>query len=169
MKPLSKDQKPKPLAATGGASVPQDSTVWLVDDDAAIRGFAKLALEDSGYRVVACSSGEEALLRAKEHRGPIHLLLSDIVMPGMTGTELVKAMTEKRPGIKTLLISGCASETTPAAIASRKAFLAKPFTVEQLLQSVRDALEGPGGGSVFPSEPSGLNSLGSVLAAIAIF
>jgi DNA-binding NtrC family response regulator len=152
--------------AQGGQIIPQDPTVLLVDDDDAVRGFAELALSSSGYRVFACSGGEQALRRANEHRGPIHLLLTDIVMPGMTGTELVKVMAERRPGIKALLISGCASENTPGAIASRKAFLAKPFTVEQLLSAVRDALSGPGGGTARPAGMRDWKMFGGIFSGI---
>ena len=102
-------------------------------------------LKEEGYRVLEASQPSEALRVARAHRGPIHLLLTDMVMPEMTGADLARELARERRGLRVVYMSGY----TPGAVADRgivadpALFLQKPFSSEDLLAKVRSALEGP--------------------------
>jgi len=114
----------------------------LVEDEDSVRRLARKVLETAGYLVLEAPHGGEALQLAMNYRGPIHALVSDVVMPGLSGQELSTRLQMNRPGLKVLFISGYAQE----AIASHgilgpgAAFLEKPFTPVALTQKVRDLL-----------------------------
>ena len=99
-------------------------------------------LERSGYTVLPCADGAEALEVAEQHEQPIHLLLTDVVMPGLRGHEVAQRVSVSRPDIKVLYMSGYADEALlgPTAIA-HEALIEKPFAVENLTRRVREALE----------------------------
>jgi len=121
-------------------------TVLVAEDESGVRSVLVRALRSRGYEVLEAKNGEDALLVAERHNAPIHLVVTDVVMPSMNGTELFHALRGWYPRMRVLFISGYAKSTIPpdAFIEGQgAAFLAKPFTVEQLLTEVRRLLQAP--------------------------
>ncbi|MGH9474717.1 MAG: response regulator [Terriglobales bacterium] len=122
-------------------------TILLAEDEEIVRRLVVELLTRAGYEVLAAANGVLALEVARTHRSRIHLLISDVAMPAMTGVELARQIGALHPDTKILLISGYAD---PAAIEELKlqagfAYLRKPFTPQTLLQQARLLLEsGPG-------------------------
>jgi two-component system cell cycle sensor histidine kinase/response regulator CckA len=117
-------------------------TVLLVDDEPEVRGLAGEILRRVGYTLLEAGSGEEALTVVDKHGSPIHLLVTDIMMPGMNGRELAERMRSLRPDLRVLYISGYVrdADTRAALLGNQSAFLSKPFTPETLTQKVRELL-----------------------------
>lgn len=115
----------------------------MVDDEAQVRNLARDILVGAGYRVLEAEDGESALRIAEEHPGAIHVVLTDVMMPGINGKELGDRLLALRPDIKTIFMSGRAAEVISDAgvLIPVDAFVAKPFTVERLLNKVRERLE----------------------------
>ncbi|MBA3347861.1 MAG: PAS domain S-box protein, partial [Actinobacteria bacterium] len=135
----------KPVAAgPAPAHDPQtgDETILLVEDEDVVRALAHRVLERCGYVVLACANGAEAIDVAERHEQPIHLLLTDVVMPGLRGHEVAERVASTRPGIKVLYMSGYADEALlgRASIVG-SALIEKPFAVDALARRVREALE----------------------------
>ena len=118
-------------------------TILVVDDEAQVRTLARDILLGAGYRVLEAEDGEQALRVAEDHQGAIHILLTDIMMPGINGKELADRFLVARPDAKAIFMSGRAAEVISDAgvLIPVDAFLAKPFTVERLLNKVRERLE----------------------------
>jgi CheY-like chemotaxis protein len=114
----------------------------VVDDETPVRTLARDILLGAGYRVLEAEDGEQALRVAEEHRETIHVLLTDVVMPGINGKELADRLAAIHTDTKTIFMSGCASEVVSDAgvLIPVDAFVAKPFTVERLLNKVRDRI-----------------------------
>ena len=132
-----------PALQAGSTGIGGTETVLLVERDDAVRRLARETLDPLGYVVLAAERAERGLEIAKEHRGPIHLLVTDVVMPGLTGTGLVASLAKLRPGIPVLYMSGY---TESAAI--RNGFLEpgapllqKPFGPAELARRVRQTLD----------------------------
>jgi two-component system cell cycle sensor histidine kinase/response regulator CckA len=121
-----------------------NETVLLVEDDRAVRTLALRVLTQSGYRVVEASSGEEALSLARDFSEPIAILVTDVVMNGMTGTELARQFVALYPGTKVLYLSGYMEADTRNSILRevQSSFLGKPFRPRDLVQKVRQTLDG---------------------------
>jgi CheY-like chemotaxis protein len=119
-------------------------TILVVEDDAGLRTLAKTVLEEAGYAVLDARFGDEALWVADRHEGAIHLLLTDGVMPVMSGRELADRLLALHPDAAVVYMSGYQRESFPGAPPPEEAFLAKPFTPETLLTTVRTALTGTG-------------------------
>jgi PAS domain S-box-containing protein len=123
-------------------------TILLVEDEGSLRAIARETLEEHGYRVIEAAGASEALATASRHPEPIHLLVSDVVMPGMNGRALFESLVAARPELGVLYMSGY----TDDVIAHRGLFesgnllLAKPFTARALLERVRAALGDRGRG-----------------------
>jgi signal transduction histidine kinase/CheY-like chemotaxis protein len=119
-------------------------TILLVEDEAAVRRLAREGLGARGYRVLEAAKGAEALELAAQHRGPIHLLLTDVVMPGMSGAEVAARIVALRPTTQMLYVSGYPDDALGphGVLAPGIAFLAKPFTVGELARKVRQVLDG---------------------------
>jgi two-component system cell cycle sensor histidine kinase/response regulator CckA len=116
-------------------------TILVVEDEPAVLGFASRLLERSGYRVLRARDGEQAIKTSRRHQGPIDLLFSDIVMPGMSGRDAASAIKAVRPDIKLLFTSGYSEQTNVRRGGrSRLRFLAKPYSGEDLLSAVRAAM-----------------------------
>jgi two-component system, cell cycle sensor histidine kinase and response regulator CckA len=119
-------------------------TVLIVEDDDALRTVACRALRQCGYEVLVASDGAEALEHCSRHQGGLHLVVTDMVMPEMSGIELAESIALRYPEIRVLLMSGYTrDETARRGIASeRYAFLEKPFTPSKLAARVRELLDG---------------------------
>ena len=117
-------------------------TVLVVDDEEAVRRLASRMLTWSGYQALEARHGREALATIEQHAGPIHLVLTDIKMPGMNGRELGREIERRWPDKRILYMSGFASEVFQGGLLEAGApFLAKPFTQEDLTGKVRGLLE----------------------------
>ncbi len=121
-------------------------TILLAEDDEMVRSLVRETLEREGYRVVAAADPVEAQKLAEAHRGPIHLLITDVVMPKVSGRELANSLQERRPELKVLYMSGYTDNAILNSGILRKevAFLQKPFTPAALAEKVRDVLENNG-------------------------
>ena len=119
-------------------------TILVVEDDPSVRGLVQEALRLSGYEVLDARHGIEALLTGAKHLGPIHLLLTDVAMPQMSGPEVAEKLTVVRPEIKVLYMSGYPDHPVfeQGGIKRDTAFLQKPFTPNVLTQKVREVLDG---------------------------
>jgi CheY-like chemotaxis protein len=118
-------------------------TILVVDDEVQVRTLARDILQGAGYQVLEAEDGEQALQLAASHPGPINILLTDVMMPGINGKELADKLLVGRPEVKAIFMSGRAAEVISDAgvLIPVDAFLAKPFTVERLLNKVRERLE----------------------------
>jgi len=119
-------------------------TVLLVEDEDQIRNVARGILERHGYRVIECRNAGEALLTCEQHKGTIHLLLSDVVMPQMSGKQLAVRLAPVRPEMKVLFMSGYTDGALVGQLATGSAFLQKPLTPGALTRKVREVLDSPG-------------------------
>jgi two-component system, cell cycle sensor histidine kinase and response regulator CckA len=117
-------------------------TVLVVEDEIAVRSLACRILRDRGYTILEAPDGMEALGIAREHKGEIHLVLTDVVMPGINGTTLVSRLKAVRPKIKALYVSGYTDNAIihHGILDSNVAFLQKPFSVDGLIRKVREVL-----------------------------
>jgi CheY-like chemotaxis protein len=136
-------------------------TILLVEDEPSVRDLIREELRKCGYRVLEAKNGVEACLVATQQTGFIHLLLTDVVMPAMSGRELAHHLLAIKPDLKVLFMSGYLDDVGVGSdMDERKtAFLQKPFTPEVLARTVRDLLDGKSG--------SGRNGAGEHLAARA--
>jgi two-component system cell cycle sensor histidine kinase/response regulator CckA len=128
------------LAAAGGSE-----TVLLVEDEDSVRQLVRETLEARGYRVLEAANADAALTLAASHADTIHLVITDVVMPGLSGHELVQKLLPERPTIKVLYLSGYAQDafSTQGAAEAQKTFLQKPFTLQSLSRKVREILGPP--------------------------
>jgi len=130
--------------AVPGARVPGGTeTVLLVEDAAAVRAVTKQVLERQGYKVLEAADGEAALQLAQRHRGPIDLLLTDVVMPRLSGRELAGQFARLRPDTRVLYASGYTDDSVVrhGILESGTAYLQKPFSPESLARKVREVLD----------------------------
>jgi len=119
-------------------------TLLLVEDERSLRKLSRHLLELCGYGVLEAESGAEALKVSQEHKGMIHLLLTDVVMPGMSGRVLADQLMKQRPEIRVVYMSGYTGQTVGehGVLADGSFFLPKPFTREALAHKIREALDG---------------------------
>jgi len=132
-----------PAAALKGGPAPGSETVLVVEDEPAVLTLSRRALEAQGYVVLAASDADAALRVVERHGGMIHLLLTDVVMPGLSGHELADRLTAQRPGIRVLYMSGYPGDAVVqhGTLPSGSAFLQKPFSPDGLARKVRDVLD----------------------------
>ncbi len=118
-------------------------TVLVAEDEQIVRVLIRKVLEQAGYTVLLAGGGAEALQLAERHTGPIHLLVTDVVMPGMSGRELARRLLERRPDTKVLYVSGYADVAVErhGVLDPGTAFMQKPFSPSALAQRVRDVLD----------------------------
>jgi len=136
---LEKKKKDRKAEALTGSE-----TILIVEDDEMVRKFAERVLKGFGYRVLIAANGEEAVRIAGEHEEPIHLMLTDVVMPGMSGQDLENKFKASKPGIKVLYMSGYTDDAIVhhGILDKGKVFLQKPFTTDALGRKVKEALRG---------------------------
>jgi two-component system, cell cycle sensor histidine kinase and response regulator CckA len=129
-------------APVGQAPVGGSETVLLVEDEESVRQLVRETLQSKGYRVLEAGNGDSGLAAAAQYDGTIDLVISDVVMPGMGGRELVQRLLESRPAIKVLYLSGYTEDAivSDGTDESDKTFLQKPFTLQNLSRTVRDVL-----------------------------
>jgi PAS domain S-box-containing protein len=139
--------------AAAGAASPLHSeatpggheTILLVEDEDAVRKLAAHALRARGYEVLETRDGDEALRVAADHAGPIALVISDVVMPRLSGPDLVARLAAARAGVRVLFMSGYTDNAMlhAEALSGDVAFLGKPFTLDALVRKVREILDAP--------------------------
>ncbi|MBI2438531.1 MAG: response regulator [Lentisphaerae bacterium] len=120
-------------------------TILAVDDDANIVTMIRKVLTELGYHVIATTSPREALALSDGHAKAIDMVLTDVIMPDLNGNELVRLLRRKRPALKTLYMSGYASQAAAqiSALDVNTAFLPKPFGPESLTSCIRKVLDAP--------------------------
>jgi CheY-like chemotaxis protein len=117
-------------------------TILIAEDDDAVRGLTSLVLRDAGYEVLEASGGSQAMLHAVSHQGPIHLVLSDMLMRDTTGLVLIEQLQEQRPETAALLMSGYFDPERMTSDQIELPLLRKPFSASGLRGAVRDVLDG---------------------------
>jgi two-component system, cell cycle sensor histidine kinase and response regulator CckA len=117
-------------------------TILLVEDEPRVRCSARRVLEHLGYTVIEAPEAQEALWLASRHPGPIHLLLTDVVLPGMSAQDLAGRLAHSRPATKVLFMSGLQKDTLVArnAVPDDAAFVDKPFSVEEIAARLAELL-----------------------------
>lgn len=134
------------LSDKAGTVMPSgNETILLAEDDPAVRELARHILQGRGYTVLEARNGSEALQLAVHHPGPIHLLLTDVVMPGMHGKALATELSRMHPGLKVLFMSGYTDNAIVhhGVTEPHVAFLPKPFSHLSLVCKVRAVLDTP--------------------------
>ncbi len=134
----SSDGRTTPSAAPSAASGP--ATILVAEDDPMVHAVIRRTLVEAGYHVLTGVVATEVAQLAREHRGPIDLLLSDVVMPGLSGPELAAVVRRARPDIVVCFISGFIDDDRRAQLPERAPLLGKPFTPQDLLQFVAKVL-----------------------------
>jgi signal transduction histidine kinase len=120
-------------------------TILLVEDEHALRALTRRVLESGGYTVLEAANGADALARVQHHEGSLHMLFTDVVMPGMNGRELAGRITGLRPDTKVLYASGYTNDAIlrHGVLDAGSSFISKPYTPTELQRRVRDVLDGP--------------------------
>jgi two-component system cell cycle sensor histidine kinase/response regulator CckA len=124
-----------------------NETILVVEDEEAVRDLTVRILRQLGYKVLSASGGSEALHIAEAHQGPISLLVTDVVMPGMSGKQLAEALMRTRPNLRVLYVSGYTENTvlSRGVLEPGVDFLPKPFNREVLASKLRGMLDAPRG------------------------
>jgi two-component system, cell cycle sensor histidine kinase and response regulator CckA len=133
---VARRQEPGPLLRGS-------ETVLLVEDEESLRELLREVLEANGYSVLVARDGAEVSKIAEAHTGTIHIMVTDVVMPGMSGPKILDLIAPTRPGMKVLFLSGYSDEsvTRHGLVGPGRAFLSKPFGPEVLLRKVRESLD----------------------------
>ena len=123
-------------------SQPEKGTILVVDDEPEVRKLVSAMVGQFGYAVLTADSGEHALTLYKNHKGPIDLLITDVIAPGMSGPMLADKLTEIQPDLKVLYMSGYDNTHVVQKYVVEKghALLTKPFTVDEMKKKVREIL-----------------------------
>ncbi len=141
--PVTTEVAEEPVSAPARSLAAGKETVLVVEDEASIRFVARRVLERSGYTVLEADSGPAALALLAEHKGALDLVLSDLVMPGMTGIELAEELRKTRPSLKLLFTSGYSADVVSDRFRPDGDwnFISKPYGVRDLIQEVRRVLD----------------------------
>lgn len=134
---------PSAPSKTPAKSLRGSETVLLVEDAESLRKLTSEILQSNGYTLLEAADGEEAIARARQHRGPIQILLTDVVMPGMNGRTLAEKLTTERPEMNVLFMSGYTDLAMghQGILEEGSCLLQKPFTQETLLAKLREVTE----------------------------
>jgi len=135
---------PPAVIETGARTGPRFETILLVEDQPMLRELTHTILQRQGYQVISSGNPEQALGKANAYAGTIHLLLTDVVMPGMSGRALAEQLLKSRPKMKVLFISGYAEDIILHGdnVDAGARFLSKPFSQETLDRKIRELLDG---------------------------
>ena len=130
-------------SAVSSDDEPQGKTVLIVDDDDQVRKYIRVCLEPLGYDILEARFNSEALQLSQRHEGPIHLIIADVLMPGMCGPEFAAKVMAVRPEMKVLYVSGGSREAVESKLVKMETsvFLQKPFEGDTLLMTVRKVLQ----------------------------
>jgi two-component system, cell cycle sensor histidine kinase and response regulator CckA len=141
--PAAVDTSADSPAATPDDNSTGNETVLIAEDEGQMRTLLRRCLADRGYTVLEASHGRDALDVAAAHDGTIHLLVTDVVMPHMSGKELAQRLLVARPGLRVLFISGYSDEAIErhGVLAPGAAFLQKPVRLDMLARTVRQILD----------------------------
>jgi CheY-like chemotaxis protein len=142
--PRLADESETPSGADGWPAIPRGTeTVLLADDDPGVRSLSRLALQSYGYLVLDAADGDEAIQLGLTHPGPIHLLVTDLVMPKAGGREVAERLAPARPEARVLFLSGYTDDALVrhGVLEAGVAFLHKPFTPTTLARKVREVLD----------------------------
>jgi CheY-like chemotaxis protein/two-component sensor histidine kinase len=122
---------------------PGKETILLVEDEEMVRRLARMVLQRQGYHILETSGAQEAIALCRGHEGPIDLLLTDVVMPGMNGKALLQALLPMRPSLKVLFMSGYTENVIAhhGVLDAGTNFIQKPFSVDALSRKIRDLLD----------------------------
>jgi two-component system, cell cycle sensor histidine kinase and response regulator CckA len=133
----------QPLQSPPVKPVRSSKTILLVEDEAPVREITALLLVSLGYQVKEASSGEEALRLAQGNREKIDLLMTDVLMPGMSGSELAEVLRASDAGLKVLFYGGHTGDTMArhGIVHTEVAFLQKPFTIDALSKKLKEVLD----------------------------
>jgi PAS domain S-box-containing protein len=137
-------ESPPPVAAVRAVAPSRGSeTILLVEDEERVRALLRAVLQQQGYTLLEAGRGNEALALGEQQSGPIHLLVTDVVMPGMSGHEVAGRLADRHPELKVLYLSGHADDVIGrhGVEQAEAAFLQKPFSPEALLRKVREVLD----------------------------
>ena len=120
-----------------------NETILVVEDDGHMRDLIRHVLQDQGYETLVAGNGQQALEALAAHAGTVHLLLADVVLPGMSGKGVAERVASIRPGVRVLFMSGYTDEEIAhhGVLDEGVAFLPKPFTPTDLARKVRAVLE----------------------------
>lgn len=119
------------------------ATILLAEDEQAVRDFLEMALTRAGYTVISAATGQEAVTRGRDATHPVDLLITDVMMPGLTGPQAADHLRTVYPHMRTLFLSGYSLQSALPDTIGPEAFLQKPFTLNVLLTRVRERLAGP--------------------------
>lgn len=123
-------------------------TILVVEDAEAIRRMICSMLMQCGFTVIEAGDGVEALQLLEQRAEPVHLVVTDVIMPQMHGTELARRLAQLRPGLRVIFMSGFSDDPVVRTVEREKSFfLPKPFTTVALVEKVREALNQPNGRS----------------------
>ncbi len=134
-------------APTAPSEHPHDETILLVEDEPEVRALVLKLLKMQGYTVVAAANPDEALAITRDFQGVIDLMVTDVVMPGMSGRQLADRLASSRPDMRVLFVSGYTDDAIVhhGILDPGTAFLQKPFTPQALARKVREVIEAPPG------------------------
>ncbi|HLN32766.1 MAG TPA: response regulator [Gemmataceae bacterium] len=138
-KPAKTRSQSGPANLAGGTE-----TILVVEDEDAVRALTRHILQSSGYAILEARNGAEGIALAAQHKGPLDLLVTDVVMPQVGGRPLAEALLSRHPKLKVLYLSGYTTDAVirHGVLEAETAFLHKPFTPRALLQKVREVLDG---------------------------
>jgi CheY-like chemotaxis protein len=122
-----------------------DETVLLVEDNTEVRRYTTGVLASSGYHVLEAADGAAALTFVRGYKGDIHVLVTDVIMPGMSGKDLADRIRDLRPKLQVLFISGYTADVLArrGVLQEDVAYLPKPFSADSLLARIREILSKP--------------------------
>jgi CheY-like chemotaxis protein len=134
---------PRPESMPADPPPAPPATILLVEDEAWVRDLVRLELEEQGFTILEARNGKEALQKSETHPGPIHLLFTDVDLPGLTGLELYENLHGVFPELRVLFMSGHAEErfSDRSALPDGAGFLAKPFHPEEMLRKIHQTLQ----------------------------
>jgi CheY-like chemotaxis protein len=137
------DVAPEVVAPLSNESPRGTEVLLVVEDQESLREMIVEVLEEQGYRVLSAPDGASALALAAAHTGPLHLVLTDVVLPGLNGREIVEQLSALRPEIRAVYMSGYSDGTISdrGLLSDERALVEKPFTASALAQAVRKALD----------------------------